>query len=382
MPRVAAACDVLPHPVWGDPAGAPQPPVLRGEVRADVCVIGLGGSGLAAAGALLDAGARVAALEAGPVGGGAAGRNGGFLLAGASRFHHDAVDAWGRERAVALYGETLAELDRLERELGPEFVRRRGSLRLPADAAEAEDCARHRDALARDGLPVAPAPGGGVLVPTDGAVQPLARCRALAAAVGRRGGRLFAGSPALGVAGEEVRTPEGRVRCGAVVVAVDGGLETLLPELAGRVRSTRLQMLATAPLAPGLVPRPVYARHGYDYWQQLPGGRIALGGARDRHAAAEWDAPAVPTPEVQADLDRLLREELGVVGVATGRLVAHQLLVVLDLLGRGVDAGGLGELLRGFRVVRGSRLRGGRHGCGMPAPVVGLTGAQVGTVAS
>jgi gamma-glutamylputrescine oxidase len=297
-------------PLWGDPADWANPPALEGEIRADVCVVGLGGSGLAAVGALLDAGATVAGLDAGPVGGGAAGRNGGFLLAGAERPHHQAVADYGRERAVALYRETLAEIERLANELGPAVVRLVGSSRLPVDDAEAEDCARHREALLADGFPAEPLDGG-ILVPGDGSIDPLARCRALAAAALRRGARLHSDSPAVELRGDRVTTPAGAVACGGVVVAVDGGLERLLPELVGRVRSTRLQMLGTAPVPPS-IPRPVYHRWGYDYWQQLPDGRIALGGGRDRHAAAEWDAPAAPTPAVQADLDRLLRERLHV----------------------------------------------------------------------
>jgi glycine/D-amino acid oxidase-like deaminating enzyme len=312
------ATAVHPYPVWGDPHDWDNPPPLRGVARADVCVVGLGGSGLAAVGALLDAGATVVGLDAGPVGGGAAGRNGGFLLAGGSRFHHDAVAEWGRERAVEIYHATLAELDRLEAELGG-VVRRVGSVRTPADAAEAEDCARQREALARDGLPVAPVPDGGVLVPTDGAIQPLARCRALAARARAGGARLHAGTAAVDIRGGRVVTRAGEVTCGAVVVAVDGGLERTLPELAGRVRSTRAQMLATAPVAGEVAPRPVYDRRGYDYWQQLPDGRIALGGQRDRHLDTEWGAPAEPTAAVQSDLDRLLRDRVGVEAPVTHR---------------------------------------------------------------
>jgi glycine/D-amino acid oxidase-like deaminating enzyme len=304
-------------PLWGDPAAWTNPPPLAGDVHADVCVVGLGGSGLAAVGALLDAGARVVGLDAGPVAAGAAGRNGGFLLAGAERPHHRAVADFGRERAVALYRETLAEIDRLAGELGPGIVRRVGSSRLPVDAEEAEDCARHREALRADGFPAEPLDGG-LLVPGDGAVDPLARCRALAAAAVARGAQLFAGTVALDVRGDRVRTPAGEVRCGAVVVAVDGGLERILPELAGRVRSTRLQMLGTAPVAP-FCPRPVYHRWGFDYWQQLPDGCVALGGGRDRHAAEEWGAPQEPSEAVQDYLDRLLREVVGVDAPVTHR---------------------------------------------------------------
>lgn len=275
-----------------------------------MCVVGLGGSGLAAIGEALAAGASVVGLDAGPVGGGAAGRNGGFLLAGTALFHHEAVDRWGEERASGIYAETLAELHRLEAQLGPELVRRCGVLRLPDGPEEAEDCARQLAALKASGFP-AEAEDDGVLVPTDGALDPLARCRTLARRARESGARLFAGSPAVEVAGTRVATPQGEVACRSVVVAVDGGLERVLPELAGRVRSTRLQMLGTAPVAP-LFPRPVYHRSGLDYWQQLPDGRLVLGGLRDRHLHTEWGAPAEPSPALQAELDSLLRDRVGV----------------------------------------------------------------------
>ena len=89
--------------MWGDPAGWANPAPLAGDAAADVCVVGLGGSGLAAVGAALDAGASVVGIDAGPIAGGAAGRNGGFLHAGGALFHHAAVDAWGEERAVGIY---------------------------------------------------------------------------------------------------------------------------------------------------------------------------------------------------------------------------------------------------------------------------------------
>jgi gamma-glutamylputrescine oxidase len=309
-------------PVWGDPRAWENPPTLLGEVTADLCVVGLGGSGLAAVHAALAAGATVAAVDAGPVGSGAAGRNGGFLLAGTALFHHEAVAAWGRERAAALYAATRDEMDRLEAELGDAIVRRVGSLRIPASPQEVEECAHQREALVRDGFAAARAEGptgAGVLVPDDGALDPLARCRTLAARATARGARLFCDSPVTALAGDRVGTAGGAVRCRAVVVAVDGGLERLLPELSDRVRSTRLQMLATAPVARGTVPRPVYDNFGYDYWQQLPDGRVALGGGRDRFGADEWGRPPAADAAVQAWLDRQLRERVGVDAPVTHR---------------------------------------------------------------
>jgi len=308
-------------PVWGDPADWDNPGALEGEVRVDVGVVGLGGSGLAAVGAALDAGATVAGLDAGPIAGGAAGRNGGFLLAGGALFHHAAVEAWGEERAVGIYRESLAELDRLAAELGP-IVHRVGSLRIPASEKEEEDCARQLAALRRHGFPARSADGptgAGLFIPGDGSVQPLERCRVLAQRALERGARLFCDTPALELAGDRVRTPAGEVACKAVVVCVDGGLESLLVELDGQARSTRLQMLATEPVAPGTIPCPVYDNWGYDYWQQLPDGRVALGGGRGAYAAGEWGRPAEAGAEVQALLDRLLRERVGVDAAVTHR---------------------------------------------------------------
>jgi glycine/D-amino acid oxidase-like deaminating enzyme len=308
-------------PVWGDPTAWENPPALAGDASADVCVVGLGGSGLAAVGAARDAGASVVGIDAGPVAGGAAGRNGGFLLAGGALFHHAAVEQWGHERAAGIYAESLAELDRLDAELGA-IVRRVGSLRIPASAAEAEDCARQLAALERDGFPARAADGPtgpGVFIPGDGAVQPLERCRLLAGRALARGARLHCDTPAVALAGDRVTTPAGEIACKAVVVCVDGWIERLLPELEGRARSSRLQMLATAPVEPGRIPCPVYDNWGYEYWQQLPDGSVALGGGRGVFGAEEWGLEAEPGADVQAWLERRLRERVGVDAPVTHR---------------------------------------------------------------
>src|SRR5438067_2128431 len=164
------------------------------------------------------------------------------------------------------------------------------------------------------------APGGGLDLPALGGEieadvcavglggSGLAGVRAAPAA----GARLFERSAAIEIAGDAVRTAHGVVRCRGVVVAVDGALDRLLPELGPRVRTARLQMLATAPAREVTFPRPVYARWGYDYWQQLPNGAVALGGARDVGGETEWTHDARPTAPVQEALERLLRERLRV----------------------------------------------------------------------
>lgn len=279
-----------------------------------MCVVGLGGSGLTAVARLRESGHSVVGIDAGIVAGGAAGRNGGFLLAGAARFHHNAVAAWGHQRALALYRRTLEELDRMADET-PTAIRLDGSLRVAESEAELEDCRRQLAAMEADGLPAEwyqGPEGEGLLIATDGVFQPLDRCRLLARRAVGRGARLFERTAATGIAAGRVETPGGLITCGAVVVAVDGLLERVLPELEGRVRTARLQMLASAPTDEIRTPFAVYARYGYEYWQQLPGGAVVLGGMRDRGGEGEWTDLAEPDEPVQGMLEQALRERLGV----------------------------------------------------------------------
>ena len=310
-------------PVWAERPPASLP-ALRGSTAADVCVVGLGGSGLACVRELVTAGRDVVALDAHGIAAGAAGRNGGFLLGGLATFHHDAVRRLGRAAAAAIYEETLNEIDRMAGET-PDSIRRTGTLRIAASADELIDCREQMAAMRADGLPAElyDGPHGqGLLFPRDGAFDPVQRCRTLAERCADSGARLFERSPVVAIGAGCVRTNDGEVRAPNVLVAVDGGLEVLLPELAPRVRTARLQMLATEPAPEVQWQRPVYSRWGLDYWQQLPDGRIVLGGCRDVGGGAEWTADAVPTDVVQSALTRILRAQLGITAAVTHRWAA------------------------------------------------------------
>ena len=317
-------------PVWATrdlASRGPRFPRLTSTLEADVCVIGLGGSGLACIAELLALGvspARIAGLDAQIVGGGAAGRNGGFLLAGTADFYHDAVAQFGRDRARRLYALTVAEIDRMAVET-PQAIRRTGSLRIAASDEELVDCDQHLAALCGDGFPAeryTGREGRGLLVSTDCAFDPLRRCTTLACRAAEAGARLFEQSPAVAIDAGEVRTPEGCVRSARVVIAVDGRLADVVPALASRVRPVRLQMLATAPTHEIQLPRPVYARWGFDYWQQLEDGRLLLGGFRDMAGDEEWTDSSTPSETVQQMLESFLRERLGVSAPITHRWAA------------------------------------------------------------
>jgi gamma-glutamylputrescine oxidase len=326
-------------PLWLDEPYAARP-ALAGREAAQVCVIGGGIGGIATAWRLLDAGMRPIVLEAREVASGASGRNGGFFIAGAAPMYHEAVARWGRDHARALHAATLsAQREMLavaEEVRARQHFRLEGMLRLAVDADEAADVREHQRALAADGfagdlvaetdLPaVLRRPGRlGLHIPGDGAVHPARWVRALAAAAEARGARIFESTPARAPqadgASVRVATSAGVVACEHAVVAMDAGLATLVPGAAA-VRSRRLNMVATAPEPRRLLPCPVYARHGLEYAQQLPDGRLAVGGFSDLDGDASWTDREELSEPVQSRLGAYLREEYGVRAAITHRWV-------------------------------------------------------------
>lgn len=312
------------RPRWDDHDDLLLSP-LAGDAEAEVCVVGLGGTGLSCIAESLALGARsVIGIDAVGVAAGAAGRNGGLLVSGTSDYHHDAVTRLGRDRAVAITERTVAEIDRIARE-APRAVRVTGSLRIAASAEEREDCERQRAQMVADGFAAESyegLEGTGILLPTDAVFQPILRCRTVAARALERGARLHGSTVAQEVESGRVRTDRGTIRSRHVIVCVDGNLERLFPALAPTTRTARLQMLATAPAPEVSFTRPVSTRDGYDYWQQLQDGSVLLGGGRDIDADSEWTSQSTPTEQVQAYLTRTLREKLGVRAEVTHRWAA------------------------------------------------------------
>jgi len=318
-------------------AGWPGFPRLLRRIRADVCVVGLGGSGLAAVGAAIRRGLSVVGLDAGRVAAGAAGRNGGFLLAGPAIAVHQAATGWGLDTALALYRQTLDEIAALQELLGPEVIRAVGSLRTaglpgePFDAAEAADrereladCQRQLAIMTEHGLAAEwydGELGPGLYLPDDAAMNPARRALGLSRLYQGRA-QLFENTPVLQLETGLVTVPDGAVAAEVVVVAVDGRLEIILPELADRVRTTRLQMAAYDPIAPGRLPCPAYSRWGYDYAQQDSTGRLFVGGGRDQDLDNEWTLSTEPTPVVQGWIDRIAARFAGGPVRATHRWAA------------------------------------------------------------
>jgi glycine/D-amino acid oxidase-like deaminating enzyme len=297
-------------PYWLDEP-APVLPHGEGSAAVDVAVVGAGVTGCACALALAEAGLRVRVVDERRVAEGASGRNGGFALRGTAAPYDEVVASVGRERALALWQWTEAEIDAIERLAGNAF-RRVGSLRLAADREERENLRDEIEGLWADGLeaewvdsPAGPLEGrftAAIRHPTDGVLQPARWVRRLAALAAETGAELVEGRRVADAA---------ELRADTVVVATDGYPSGLLGELEGLIVPTRGQVIATEPLPERLFDVPHYGRHGFDYWHQAEDGRLVAGGFRDVALEQEFTADEDVTDDVQRSLERFVDDLVG-----------------------------------------------------------------------
>ena len=227
---------------------------------------------------------------------------------------YDRAREWlGADQAASFWRWTERSLDRLE-QVAADAFRRTGSLRLAADAAERDELVSERDALLADGFaaewlegdqlqpPVRGRFPAALLHPGDGSLQPARATWRLAELAVEAGVEIREHS--------RVTDPAG-LRAERVVVATDGYPSGLLGSLEGSIIPTRGQMLATEPIAERLFDRPQYGRHGFDYWQQAPDGRILAGGFRDADLSTEFTAAEETTPTIQSALESFVASLLG-----------------------------------------------------------------------
>ena len=277
--------DPLSHGLW-EMTAPPAPPTspLKGEVRADVAVVGCGYTGLSTALHLAEAGAKVVALEAVEIGFGGAGRNVGLVNAGMWLAPDDVVARLGPdygERLLSLLGGGPAAVYALVEKHGidcelvrngtlhcaigrsglakiEERARQWGARGAPVKVLSREETAR------RIGVDIY---AGSLLDLRAGTIQPLAYARGLACAAIAAGAAIHTRSPVRSAerAGKlwRLAAGEGTVAADWVVVATDAYAEGS-PWPQGKREQVRVPYFnfATRPLAPELAASILPGREG------------------------------------------------------------------------------------------------------------------------
>jgi gamma-glutamylputrescine oxidase len=345
-----AAVMPVPPSLWQVQSPWEGFPQLDDDAAADVVIVGAGVTGCACALRLAKESASVLVLEAAQVASGASGRNGGFASAGTGLGLHDAAALIGMPAALALHRATERALDEMLTLASgrgeADAVRRTGSLWL-ATLAEADHMTRAVTALAaagvgcRDAPELIPLPMRGrypraAVFPGDCELQPARWVRTLAGAAAEAGAQVREYSPVVAIErrGDDwsIATASATATARAVVVACDGLLPRLVPELRGIVYPVRGQMLATEPISDRVITMPTHSDHGFVYARPTLDGRLAIGGCRSAELEAEYTDEEGPTPRVQAALERFIGERMGLTTVRITHRWAGTMGFSADLL--------------------------------------------------
>lgn len=301
--------DTVPgRPYWWDDVTWPE---LEGELPAttDLLVIGAGYTGLCAAIAAHDAGARVVVIDSGQPGEGASTRNGGMVGAHPRLDWDTLADRYGPNTADALFTEAGAALDWVKAMIAGEGIdcdlQDTGRIQLAYTPGHFEAQKRLAIQLSekggvpcqvieRDGLPreiASPIYKGGILFPDHGAVHPAKFFLGMLAAALRRDIPVLAHRPAMKLfrdkAGIRVVTSRGQVFARRVVLATNGYTSVQFPWFARRVFPVPSYLIATEPLPANLIGAlapggrmMVETRARHCYYRVSPDGTRILFGAR------------------------------------------------------------------------------------------------------
>ncbi|MEI4485707.1 FAD-binding oxidoreductase [Frigidibacter sp. MR17.14] len=293
---------------WYAAVTPPLPPFprLEGAVRADVAVLGGGYTGLSAALHLAERGLSVVLLEAHRLGFGASGRNGGQLGSGQRLEQGDLEAAVGREDARRLWDlsqEAKALALGLIARHGINAGYRPGIAHACRTEAEVRHSHAYAEKLARDYGYDAVQPldrdGLRTILPSDvyvggdidrgaGHLNPLAYALGLGRAAADAGVRIFERSHVTKIETEgpqpRLVTGEGHVEADHLILAGNGYLGPLAPQVAARVMPINNFIVATEPLGPRVaeVLREDVAvadtKFVVNYWRLSADGRLLFGG--------------------------------------------------------------------------------------------------------
>ncbi len=291
-----------------------------GDLKADICIIGGGYTGVSAALHLAQNGHSVVLLEAHKIGRGASGRNGGQVCTGQRKEQGELEEMLGMEHAHRLWDlgeEAKNTLKSLIRDFEIDCDYKSGIAHPDHKARYADDSKRYVEKLNRDydyeqieylsATEMAEVTGsetyfGGSLDLGAGHLHPLNYVLGLAHAARSCGAKLYEGCKVSAYeTGEniEVKTPNFKVTASRVVLACNGYLGKLEPRLAGRFMPINNFVAATEPLeeanADRVNPRDIAiadSRFVINYYRMSADRRLLFGGGENYRAGFPRDIAA------------------------------------------------------------------------------------------
>ena len=292
---------------------------LKGEVNADVCVVGAGYTGLSAALELASAGYKVVVLESETIGYGASGRNGGQVCTGFSSGHQKIVNQLGKQDArkcFALAEESKALLKQRIADHRIDCDLTWGYMHVVPKPHLVDELKSWRDEYAElgvSGISLLDKPElekklgstiyHGALRESDaGHLHPLNYCLGLARAVIKAGATIYDNSRVTDIdtgSAPSATTTRGKVKAKFMVIAGNAYLGRTVKSLYGRVMPVASYIIATEPLGENrakslIADNEAVANTNFivDYYRRSKDHRMLFGG---RASYSTFEPPSLAT---------------------------------------------------------------------------------------
>jgi len=328
-----------------------QRPPLEGDHQTDLCVVGGGCSGLAAALFAARKGYRVTLIEGGRIGWGASGRNGGQIIPGLRRGPSELLRIYGPETGQRLYHLALSACDLVQglidhHQIACDLVLK-GHLQTAARKSDLDEFKREADLAVSLGYSAlklldraemtaeiaSDAYHGGLLDQGGGHFHPLNYALGLATACEAAGVALFEQSPVLAVSqgrGVQAKTAQGSVTARFGILACDALLGDLQPAMADRMMPIMSHIVTTRPLPAGMAlihrDRAISDTHfNVNYFRLTADNRLLFGGGERYWPGDAPDIKALVRRPLERIFPQLRGTELdhgwgGLVSITTTRL--------------------------------------------------------------
>ena len=292
-------------------ASSPAAPTfesLKGDIAADVCIVGAGYTGLSSALHLATRGYKVVILEAETVGFGASGRNGGHVGTGQRMEQQDIEKKFGRETAHSLWNMGLEAVDTVRNlilENNIECDLKYGDVHFAHKASYCadleEDIEFFENRYDFNDLEYIPRNRINEVIGSDayyGAqwnkatlhLHPLKYALGLAKAAVDAGVTIYENSRVQSYSGTPVivKTEQGQVTASDLILACNGYIEDLEHKINGYIMPINNFVLATEPLSPkvaaSLSPKDTSmadSRFVINYWKLSGDNRLIFGGGEN-----------------------------------------------------------------------------------------------------
>ena len=287
---------------------APSYKALKGEITADVCIVGAGYTGLSSALHLAKRGYKVVILEAETVAFGASGRNGGHVGTGQRMEQQDIEKKFGRETALSLWNMGLEAVDTVRDlilENSIECDLKYGDVNFahkPGYCKEfEEEIEFFKNRYDFNDLEYIPRNRISEVIGSDvyyGAqwnkatlhLHPLKYALGLAKAAVDAGVTIYENSRVQSYSGTPVivKTGHGQVTASELILACNGYIEDLEPKINGYIMPINNFVLATEPLSPevaaSIIPKDTSmadSRFVINYWKLSADNRLIFGGGEN-----------------------------------------------------------------------------------------------------